>query len=294
MEGMMKYLIIILVILMNVTMLNAVEYRIVKATTGETITLQQLAKALQKYDIIFFGEFHDNETLHYLERELVPLLDTKRELIISMEMFERDVQSDLDAYIEGWLSEDDFLQKSRPWNNYITDYRPIIEYAKEKKLSVIAANIPRHLAGKMARMDDNFPDTITEEDKKYLPDRITSPDDDYKKAFLVTMVDTHSPMMNIDPELLYKSQCLKDDTMAESIVSALKMKPKARVIHFNGDFHSRNFLGTASRIQEMLPKKKVAVISPSSREDWRTGILTKEETQAGTFIILIPPQGGEQ
>ena len=59
--------------------------------------------------------------------------------------------------------------------------------------------------------------------------------------------------------------------MAESIVSALKMKPKARVIHFNGDFHSKSFLGTASRIQEMLPKKKVAVISPSSREDRRTG-----------------------
>ena len=290
----MKYLVIILVILMSVTMLNAEEYRIVNAKNGETITLPQLAKALQKYDIIFFGEFHDNETIHRLERELVPLLDTKRELIISLEMFERDVQSDLDAYIEGWLSEEEFLQKSRPWNNYETDYRPIIEYAKAKKLSVIAANIPRHIAGKMARTGDDFADALTEEDKKWLPQKITNPEDNYKKAFLATMGDMHSPTMNIDPELLYKSQCLKDDTMAESIVNALKMKPKAQIIHFNGDFHCRNYLGTVSRIQEMLPKKKIAVVSPSSREDWKTGNLTNEEKKAGTFIILIPPKGGEQ
>ncbi|MEN6445734.1 MAG: ChaN family lipoprotein [Candidatus Cloacimonas sp.] len=290
----MKYLILIIVILMSVMMLYANDYCIVEVKTGEMLNLPELAKKLQKYDIIFFGEYHDNETLHYLEKELLPLLETKKELIISMEMFERDVQSDLDAYVEGWLSEEEFLQKSRPWNNYLTDYRPIIEYAKAKKLSVIAANIPRPIAGKMARMGDDFMDALSEEDKKWLPAKITNPDDDYKKAFLATMEDMQSPMMKGDPEWQYKSQCLKDDTMAESIVNALEMKPKARIIHFNGDFHSRNFLGTVSRVQTMLPKKQIAVISPSSREDWKNGTLTDAEKKAGTFIILIPQQGGEQ
>ena len=290
----MKYIIVILIIIMNLAILSAEEYRIVDSRTGKTLSLQQMANELKKYDLIFFGEDHDNATLHKLERELVPLLDTKRELILSLEMFERDVQSDLDAYIEGWLTEDEFLAKSRPWSNYKDDYRPLIEYAKQKKLTVIAANIPRSIAGKMARTGPDFTDTLPEEDKKWLPNKISYPDDSYKKAFLETLENMHSPMMNNNPDWLYQAQCLKDETMAESIVNALKMKPKARVLHFNGDFHSRYFSGTVSRVQELLPKKKIAVISPSCRENWQTANLTAEEKNAGTYIIFLPIQGGEQ
>jgi len=290
----MKYIIVILIIIMNITILSAEEYRIVDSRTGKTLSLQQMANELKKYDLIFFGEDHDNATLHKLERELVPLLDTKRELILSLEMFERDVQSDLDAYIEGWLTEDEFLAKSRPWSNYKDDYRPLIEYAKQKKLTVIAANIPRSIAGKMARTGPDFTDTLPEEDKKWLPNKISYPDDSYKKAFLETLENMHSPMMNNNPDWLYQAQCLKDETMAESIVNALKMKPKARVLHFNGDFHSRYFSGTVSRVQEILPKKKIAVISPSYSENWQTANLTAEEKNAGTYIIFLPIQGGEQ
>ena len=290
----MKYIIVILIIIMNITILSAEEYRIVDSRTGKTLSLQQMANELKKYDLIFFGEDHDNATLHKLERELVPLLDTKRELILSLEMFERDVQSDLDAYIEGWLTEDEFLAKSRPWSNYKDDYRPLIEYAKQKKLTVIAANIPRSIAGKMARTGPDFTDTLPEEDKKWLPNKISYPDDSYKKAFLETLENMHSPMMNNNPDWLYQAQCLKDETMAESIVNALKMKPKARVLHFNGDFHSRYFSGTVSRVQEILPKMKIAVISPSYSENWQTANLTAEEKNAGTYIIFLPIQGGEQ
>ena len=290
----MKYIIVILIIIMNLAILSAEEYRIVDSRTGKTLSLQQMANELKKYDLIFFGEDHDNATLHKLERELVPLLDTKRELILSLEMFERDVQSDLDAYIEGWLTEDEFLAKSRPWSNYKDDYRPLIEYAKQKKLTVIAANIPRSIAGKMARTGPDFTDTLPEEDKKWLPNKISYPDDSYKKAFLETLENMHSPMMNNNPDWLYQAQCLKDETMAESIVNALKMKPKARVLHFNGDFHSRYFSGTVSRVQEILPKMKIAVISPSYSENWQTANLTAEEKNAGTYIIFLPIQGGEQ
>ena len=290
----MKYIIVILIIIMNITILSAEEYRIVDSRTGKTLSLQQMANELKKYDLIFFGEDHDNATLHKLERELVPLLDTKRELILSLEMFERDVQSDLDAYIEGWLTEDEFLAKSRPWSNYKDDYRPLIEYAKQKKLTVIAANIPRSIAGKMARTGPDFTDTLPEEDKKWLPNKISYPDDSYKKAFLETLENMHSPMMNNNPDWLYQAQCLKDETMAESIVNASKMKPKARVLHFNGDFHSRYFSGTVSRVQEILPKMKIAVISPSYSENWQTANLTAEEKNAGTYIIFLPIQGGEQ
>jgi len=290
----MKHILVILFIMMNIALLNAEEYRILDSRTGKTLTLTQMAKALKKYDVIFFGEYHDNATLHQLERELIPLLNNKRELILSLEMFERDVQSEMDAYIEGWLTEEEFLAKSHPWSNYQDDYRPLIEYAKQHKITVLAANIPRSIAGKMARTGENFADALTEEDKKWLPQKVDYPDDNYKQAFLAAQAEMHSPMMNNNPEWMYQAQCLKDETMAESIVNALKLKPKARLIHFNGDFHSRYFYGTVSRVQEMLPKKKIAVISPTYNENWQTGNLTAEEQKAGTYIILLPLPGGEQ
>lgn len=276
----------------------ASDARIVQAKNGKTLTMQNLAKDLGKYDIIFFGEFHDNQALHQLQRDLLPLLDGKRELILSFEMFERDVQSVLSDYVEGKIEETEFLANSRPWGNYATDYRPLVEYAKAHKLSAIAANVPRVYAGKLARQGAGFIDELEAEERAWLAAKLTAPEDDYRKAFYALMGGQSSPMhaMNDIMLPLYQAQCLKDDTMAESIVLALNNKPKARLIHFNGAFHSHAFLGTVSRVKEALPKLKIAVISPIYSADWQTIKLNSEDKQAGTHIIYLPePEaGGEE
>jgi uncharacterized iron-regulated protein len=69
----------------------------------------------------------------------------------SLEMFERDVQIVLDEYVKDLITEKKFLDDSRPWNNYKTDYRPLVEYAKQNKLPVIAANAPRRYINMVSR-----------------------------------------------------------------------------------------------------------------------------------------------
>lgn len=64
-------------------------------------------------------------------------------LALSMEMFEADNQSKLNNFLADTLSEENFLAASRPWPNYGTDYAPLVNFAKEKKMPVIAANVPR-------------------------------------------------------------------------------------------------------------------------------------------------------
>jgi uncharacterized iron-regulated protein len=270
----------------------------VQVKNGKTVTMQDLAKDLGKYDIIFFGEFHDNQALHRMQRELLPFLEGKRELILSFEMFERDVQEVLTDYVEGRISEEEFIQNSRPWPNYDTDYRPLVDYAKERKLNAVAANVPRVYAGKLARQGADFIDELEGEERALLAARLTAPEDDYRKAFFSLMGGESSPMhaMNNSMQPLYQAQCLKDDTMAESIVLALKAKPNARLIHYNGAFHSHAFLGTVSRVKEALPKQKIAVISPVYSADWKTVQLSSEDKQAGTYIIYLPEPkaGGEE
>lgn len=277
------------------------DLRIVSTNNGKTLSVKQLAKDLKGYDLIFFGEFHDNADLHKLQSELLPLIMSKRELILSFEMFERDVQSEVDAYIEGWTTEERFMLETRVWQNYESDYKPLIEYAKKFKLGVLAANVPRRFAGQLTRQGMAFIDELEPDERRLLAENITSPEDEYQKAFydMMNLASSASHGMMTDTEhleRLYQAQCLKDDTMAESIIRAFAAKPKAQVIHFNGEFHSRNFLGTVSRVKSAMPKLKIAVISPTYDSNWQNANLSPADKKAGTHLILLPEpsSGGEE
>ena len=242
------------------------DYRIYKAKDGKDISLKKMAKELSKYDVIFFGEWHDDILLHQLESEILPLLDKRADLTISMEMFERDVQSILNDYLAGNISEEEFLKKSRAWGNYLTDYKPIIEYAKKKKLDVLAANVPRRYAALVSKQGGEALKQLSEEEKSFVARELKVLANQYKKQFMETMSSNmgrkNAMGMGRMLENIYAAQCIKDDTMAESIYDYLKQNPKRTVIHYNGDFHSESHLGTANKLHLLNPELKIAVITP--------------------------------
>ena len=268
------------------------EYKIINTKTNEEIELKEMVERLGDYDVIFFGEYHGNKILHSLEFELLKMFHSNnKNMIISLEMFERDVQPILNEYLSNKILEEDFLANSRPWPNYETDYKPLIEYAKENKLIVIAANIPRRYASMISKQGLNALDSLSQEEKKFITKKHIVFEDEYKELFIQTMKNNmaHSSrmpagmMMNLD--LIYAAQCIKDDTMAESILKYHRIPPRRKVIHFNGDFHSRKHLGTAQKIQVLEPMLKVAVITPLMCEDeftWKD-----EDLLEGEFLILI-------
>ena len=268
------------------------EYKIINTKTNKEIELKEMVEKLGDYDVIFFGEFHENKILHSLEIAFLKMFyHNNKNLIISLEMFERDVQPVLDKYLNNKISEADFLAESRPWSNYEADYKPLIEFAKENELTVIAANIPRRYASMISKQGMNALDSLSQDEKKFVAKRHKVYDDEYKERFIRTMQNNmkhsskmpKSMMMNLD--LIYAAQCIKDDTMAESILKYQRIPPRRKVIHYNGDFHSRKHLGTAQKIQILEPILKVAVIAPQICENeftWKD-----EDLLEGEFLILI-------
>lgn len=93
-----------------------------------------------------------------------------KDMILSMEMFERDVQSVMDKYLNDEITETEFINNSRPWENYQTDYKPLVEFAKEKDMYVLASNIPRRIANQYTKVGDLA--LIEDKDKIYLPKNI--------------------------------------------------------------------------------------------------------------------------
>lgn len=251
------------------------------AGSGKELNAAQLAKKLQKYDVVFFGEFHDQGELHQAESDLLKAMHKLQDdkLALSMEMFEADNQPRLDSFLAGSLSEENFLATARPWPNYRTDYAPLVNFAKEKKMPVIAANVPRFLAAHVAKNNAST-EGVEAQYQQWLPKHTYAPDGAYKEKFYAQMNSPEAPM-KMPPQRLaavYAAQCLKDDKMAESIAAFAEAHPDMQILHINGCFHSDAHLGTTQKLEALRPELKVAVITPLERKQ-------KGEKPAGDFVV---------
>jgi uncharacterized iron-regulated protein len=192
-----------------------------------------------------------------------------------MEMFERDAQEPFDHFQMGHTSEEDFLAAARPWPRYATDYKPLVDFAISKNWPIVASNVPRSFASDVAKGGlEVLQSKSTDEQKWFAHDLKCPTDDEYFRRFADAMGDHPAAPGSGDAsiaatrqtlERTYFAQCLKDETMGESIASAYAIGAAGGksplVIHFNGAFHSDFGLGTADRAKRRLPGKRIIVVT---------------------------------
>jgi uncharacterized iron-regulated protein len=246
--------------------------RVYDSRDKEFTDFETMLARLAQADVVFVGEQHDDFATHRLEAALLEGIARRRSsVIVALEMFERDTQKTLDDYLAGRITEAEFLKNSRPWPNYATDYRPLVEFAKAKGWRVVAANIPRRYASQVARGGLQILDAVPANEKPWIARQINCPRDDYYKRFVET-VGSH-PGSGGDSkseaeqkammDRFYHAQCIKDETMAESVAEAQASTDQSKplIIHYNGSFHSDYKLGTAARAKQRMPKARIAVVS---------------------------------
>jgi uncharacterized iron-regulated protein len=229
---------------------------------AQVLSRKESFEVLIDFDVIFMGEIHDSRFAHKAELTLLTGL-SKRDpnLVLALEMFERDVQDVLDAYLRGKISEDKFLEQSRPWPNYQKDYRPLIEFAKTKGIPVVAANVPRRTAA-MVAMANKVSSKVLGQDRPYVPKKLHLDSKEYFERFVASMDEMphHTPMKGMNVNGLYKAQVLKDAVMAASLEPFLHR----RILFYCGHFHSDYHLGIPYQLQKNHPELKIAVITFSS------------------------------
>lgn len=271
--------------------------RVIAGATGQTIPFTIMADAAARGDVVFFGEQHDDDETHRAELALLSAIGERRgSVVLSLEMFERDVQPLLDAYLAGHLGEAEFRAQARPWPNYEADYRPLVELAKAKGWPVVAANIPRRLASAVSRRGLVAVDSMLPADRPWIARDLQCPKDTYYDKFIAVMGGGHGAAAGaptpaasgVRPmtDLFYEAQCVKDETMAESIVAArAKAGNNAIVVHFNGAFHSDYGLGTVSRVGRRLPGATLIVVSAVPTPD-PAKANASEFLDRGQYIIM--------
>ena len=278
--------------------------RIVAPAARAEIDYAEMLDGLGRADVVFFGEQHDDPETHRAEAVLLQGLGALgRPVVLSLEMFERDVQGVLDDYLAGRVSESDFLARSRPWPRYATDYRPLVEIAKQRGWPVIAANVPRPMASAVGRRGMAALDTLTPAERLYAARDNACPMDDYHARFMESMQGhgagaTSAPaasdtLPTAMAERFYLAQCVKDETMAESIVAARRRAPRnAIVLHVTGAFHSDYFQGTVERVRRREPGWRLAVVTAVPVRDPFVAPIAPQGGRADVVIFVRNPNGG--
>src|SRR5215475_2613866 len=129
-----------------------IPHRVYKSGDKRFSDFEAMLAEITRADVAFVGEQHNDPATHRIERAILEGLARRRgNVVVAMEMFERDTQPSLDEYLAGRLNEEDFLKASRPWPNYMTDYRPLVEFARAHAWRVVASNTPRRIASQVSR-----------------------------------------------------------------------------------------------------------------------------------------------
>ncbi|MEZ6093022.1 MAG: ChaN family lipoprotein [Pirellulaceae bacterium] len=256
--------------------------------TFERVAWPQMIESLQTADVVFLGETHDDDTTHRLEYEVYnALLEAKNgNVVLAMEMFERDVQPYLNDYLAGKMDELTFLNHSRPWGNYREAYRPMVERAREAGKPVIASNFPRPLRMKLMQAGDKGLEALGE-DRKWAPETLLPNTANYWKR-TDNAVRGHAmfmPQPSGEAARLLSTQSLWDNSMGEACVIALNEHPGHSVVHVNGGFHTEYWDGTAGQVKQRKPDANIKTISIRTAQDPATATL--EGAPVADFVVFV-------
>lgn len=211
--------------------------------TGTLLSFEQMIAGIGGDRLIYIGETHDNPASHRLQVETIQALhaNSKRNLAIGMEMFNPKQQPVLNAWIDGKLSEKEFIQQSNWYETWRIDYayyRDLLNTLRELKIPIVALNISTQ--DKMAAMSGNTP----------LPTHI----DPYYRETMLGYFEGHSHG-SAKPDSFIQIQSLWDDTMAKTIVTFLQQPDHLndQMIVLAGDNHIRHGYGIPRRVFQQLP-----------------------------------------
>lgn len=224
--------------------------KIYDSKTGNAIDFEEIAQKFENVDVLIVGEEHDDKIGHAEKLKLIQFLQERIKFVISMEMFERDQQVVLNEYLAGLIDEKLFQTDCKLWSNY-EDYKPIVLFAKENKIPIIAANAPRRYVRMLSRngLDElyKFPSSS----RKFFAPIYTIEryrQEAYENKIFGSIAGHGGEKLGMKNMIL--AQNLWDATMADSIQKIIDKK-RTKVFHINGRFHSDEYMGVTHRLTKL-------------------------------------------
>lgn len=246
--------------------------------SGKKVTYDKILAQAVRSDVVLFGEYHNNSIIHWLQVELTKDLSAKKNIILGAEMIEADNQSQLNQYLKSEINQKAFDTLARLWSNHRTDYKPLVDFAKDKSISFIATNVPRRSASKVFRGGFEVLTDLPSIEKAWM-----APLPIIYDANLPGYARMMAEMGEHGGENLPKAQALKDATMAYFI--AQNFRQDYTFLHYNGTYHSDYFDGIFYYLKHFAPLLKTMTIATVEQANIST--FNKDDLNKADFIIVV-------
>ena len=243
------------------------EGQVVEVRTGRPISFENWITDLAARDVIYLGEEHRNRShVEAALKILQALLVRGRQPVLGLEMFGWDGQAGLDRYLsDRGTARDHFLQESRweqNWGGAYDDYEPLISFARDRHLPVLALNPPRALVRRVASQGLALALADPEMSRWGMRDEPRSDEPAYHEIILKQLRLCHAGLSDDAYQRMYEASVFRDEGMAKTITDSLRrMQDQAGaqagpIVSYTGGGHIQYQLPVPNRV---LRKRTVPV-----------------------------------
>lgn len=232
--------------------------------------INEIISQIQQDDVIYLGENHDNATIHQQQLAIITQLqqqtvNSPRQLAIALEMFQRPFQPFLDRYLAGSIDEQQLREQTEYDTRWVFDwefYAPILRFAKQQQIPLIALNTPSEITRKVATSGIQ---SLRESDFRYIPplSEINLDNQLYRQRlaeiYQQHLVDSQSN--STDAENFFAAQVLWDETMAEAIALYWQHHPQSQIATLVGKVHVQYDYAIPARVARRLSNPAFSQIS---------------------------------
>lgn len=246
-------------VLWIITRDNYTQQEAYRVSDGSVIGFSDLIREIRSANLIFVGEFHNDEYHHRLQLDVIKALDDADvPTAVGFEMFTAKSQRDLDQWVGGELSPKDFIRiYYENWKLPWPLYKNIFTYLRDKRIPAVGLNIPQKIAQKVA--SSGFA-SMSEEELKQLPPSISCRVDEEYMRFIERAYMAH-PKKDGHFVFFCEAQLLWDKAMAWHLLNYLKVNPDRTVVVLAGTGHAWK-RGIPEQIREMSEGIKFVVLLP--------------------------------
>jgi uncharacterized iron-regulated protein len=221
--------------------------------------MEDLLRTTQGVRYLLVGESHTNADHHRFQARVInALVDTGRPVIVGLEMFTRPNQVNLAPMSLGkW--DDKTFQEQADWKNQwgfdYALYKPIFDVIRERRLPMVALNVPRDWVRSVGR---GGLAALSEEQRSQLPE-IYLGNASHRSVFDALM-GGHPPS-GAQGENIYAAQVLWDEAMADSAIKAMRWRGRQSImVVVAGSGHVMYDQGIGYRITRQSGEPSVSVV----------------------------------
>jgi uncharacterized iron-regulated protein len=231
------------------------EWQVLASSTGRPIAFHDWVTDLLGASVLYIGEEHQNA--HHIQaafRILRALLDHDRKPALALEMFGWDAQRSLDRYLsDPDLPREQFIQESRwtqNWGGNYSDYEPLINFARNHHLAVIALNPPRPLVREIAKEGIEKARMAPAMAQWDMREHVLIEDTAYRDKIVSQLRSCHGGLSDAAYEYMYEASVFRDEAMAKTITQYLRRgsEPAGPVVSYTGGGHIQYRLPIPDRV----------------------------------------------